>query len=151
MKARIIMAVSALLFGLIAPANANLNIQSPLGLTESEWWATDTFKNFSCPLGYGREEGVNMNFTVTRADDIWYANCVPVVVYTPQPNLIETSTVITTPSSVSNVLPIVVTETSTAITETSTAIITSVTVSDAYAEIMALLIRIFQLLAILNR
>lgn len=42
-------------------------------------------------------------------------------------------------------------ETTTVITDTATATIKNVTVSDAYAEIMALLTRIFQLLAILNR
>jgi hypothetical protein len=44
-----------------------------------------------------------------------------------------------------------ITDTATVTSDTATATIKNVTVSDAYAEIMALLTRIFQLLAILNR
>ena len=72
---------------------------------------------------------------------------------------------VTTPSTVSTFTPdtpvyvapiivetnTVVSDTATAINDTATATIKNVTVSDAYAEIMALLTKIFQLLAILNR
>ena len=61
----------------------------------------------------------------------------PVYVAPVAPVIVETTTVIT--------------DTATALSDTATATIKNVTVSDAYAEIMALLTRIIQLLAILNR
>ena len=61
----------------------------------------------------------------------------PVYVAPVAPVIVETTTVVT--------------DTATALSDTATATIKNVTVSDAYAEIMALLTRIIQLLAILNR
>ena len=160
MKAKIVIAVSALLIGVIAPANADLYIQSPTGLTQEQWNASDAYKNFNCPNNYGREEGVDLNFTTTRADDYWYVSCAPRVevtpmridvapiqVTTPPPVVTETVTATVTTN---NITPAVTIETATTVSETTTATITSVTVQSLYAQIMALLTQLMALIAKLN-
>jgi hypothetical protein len=158
MKAKITIVITALIIGGITPANADLRIQSPVGLTQAQWNATDTYKNFTCPNGFGRGEGVDMNYTTTQTDDVWYVTCEPYEIFppfimptvstTPVPVITETVTVTVTPNINATVIN---TDTATVKTETQTATIKNVTVSETYAEIMALLTRIFQLLAILNR
>lgn len=159
MKTKIAIVVSALLIGAIAPANADLYVQSPTGLTQAQWNATDTYKNFACPSGYARGEGVDMNFTTSRADDYWFVSCTLIVetpprpIYveptpTPTPTLAQTET--STATVVSNTTPAVVAETTTTVTETTTATITSVTVQSLYAQIMALLTQLMALIAKLN-
>jgi hypothetical protein len=66
--------------------------------------------------------------------------------FTPETGVIMPTTVIPVVETTT-----VITDTATALIDTATATIKNVTVSDAYAEIMALLTRIIQLLAILNR
>ena len=161
MKAKIAITVSAILLGTITTANADLYIQSPQGLTQAQWNATDTYKNFNCPAGYGRGEGVDMNFTTSRADDFWFVSCEPRVVYeptpivtpTPVPTQIETSTATTTPSTTTptnSTTTAVTPDTVTATTETTTATIASVTVQSLYAQIMALFTQLLALIAKLN-
>ncbi len=160
MKAKIAITVSALLLGTITTANADLYIQSPQGLTQSQWNATDTYRNFNCPAGYGRGEGVDMNFTSTRSDDYWYVSCTPIVVtptpiYTTTPTPVvsttpaptETSTVTVTPT----VTPTPSTTTTPAVTDTTTATSASITVDSLYAQIMALFTQLLALIAKMNR
>jgi hypothetical protein len=168
MKAKITIAVTVLLLGTITTANADLYIQSPTGLTQAQWNATDTYKNFTCPSDYARSEGVDMNFTTTRADDYWFASCsprevfLPSPIYTTQPTSptitppanTETSTVTVTPNTTSptNNTATVVTDTRTATTETTTATtVTSNTIDSLYAQIMALFTQLLALIANLNR
>ena len=168
MKAKIAITVSALLLGTITTANADLYIQSPIGLTQAQWNASDAYKNFTCPAGYGRGEGVDMNFTTSRADDFWFVECNVITVYVPRvleptptptpstvviPTQTETSTATAVSSSttpISNSTPSVTPDTTTAVTETTTATITSVTVETLYAQIMALLTQVLALIAKLN-
>jgi hypothetical protein len=166
MKAKIAITVSVLLLGTITTANADLYIQSPSGLTQSQWNATDSYKNFSCPAGYMRSEGVDMNFTITNADDFYYAECLPqrqfppVPIFYTEPNVnvtplptstqTETSTATVTPSvttPVSNNTATVISETTTAVTETATATSTSTTFESLYAQIMALFTQLLALIA----
>jgi cell division septation protein DedD len=164
MKAKIAIAVSALLLGTITTANADLYIQSPVGLTQAQWNASDAYKNFTCPAGYGRGEGIDMNFTTSRADDYWFVSCTPIVVtptpiYTTTPTPVvsttpaptETSTVTVTPSPAPTPSPTTNTETTTAVTETTTATSASVTVDSLYAQIMALFTQLLALIAKLGR
>lgn len=51
-------------------------IQSSPGVTQSQWEATSTYQNWSCPAGAGRAGGVDMAFTTTNADDTWFNYCV---------------------------------------------------------------------------
>lgn len=91
-----------------------LRIQSPKGITQAQWIATPEYQSFNCPDGYGRGEGVDMNFTADKSDDYWFAYCIKFEIIKPivsipqsespkpvveQPK-IDTSTAITTiPSS----------------------------------------------------
>jgi spore germination protein YaaH len=160
MKAKIALAVSALLIGTITTANADLYIESARGITQEQWNATDSYKNFSCPSGYMRGDGMDMNFTSSRADDFYYVNCSPIIVYTPRPiETIEptpaqtdtsTATVVSnTTAPQNNNTATVTTETATVVTETTTATATSTstTFESLYAQIMALLTQILALIA----
>lgn len=163
MKAKIVIAVSALLLGTITTANADLYIESPRGVTQSQWNNSDTYKNFACPAGYGRGEGVDMNFTTNKNDDFWYVNCFPLEVFQPTPiytttpapvetstTSVETSTATVTPSvttPVNNSTASVISETTTTVTETTTATNTSTTFESLYAQIMALFTQLMALIA----
>jgi hypothetical protein len=128
-------------------------IRSPLGMSQADWNASETYKNFVCPQGTSRGEGVDMNFTTNRSDDFYFVTCKPTVIYvepiktvTPVPLPVpastkaETSTATssapqpvqtTTPKPTPIITPVAVTDTATAINtvETSTPIIkTTVTV-----------------------
>ncbi len=161
MKAKIAITVSALLLGTITTANADLYIQSPLGLTQEQWNATDTYKNFNCPAGYGRGEGVDMNFTSTRADDYWFVSCSPrevsepTPIYTTTPSPVSSTTPTRTETSTATVTPTVAptssATTTTAVTDTTTATSASVTVDSLYAQIMALFTQLLALIAKINR
>lgn len=157
MKAKIAIAVSALTISTITTAHADLYIQSPRGISQTEWNNSDTYKNFICPSGYGRGEGVDMNFTTTRADDFYFVECSPIVVApmpiytttpvtpTPTPQT-DTATVTTTVSATtpttSNTTPVV--------TETTTATTASVTIQSLYAQIMALFTQLLALIVKIN-
>ena len=163
MKAKISIAVTALLLGTIVPAKADLYMASPVGLTQAQWNATDAYKNFNCPEGYGRGEGVNMNYTSTKEDDFWFVECNVITVYVPRlsdptptpspvviPDQTETSTataVSSTSTSINNSTSSVMPDSTTATTETTTATITSVTVSTLYTQIMALFTQLLALIA----
>jgi hypothetical protein len=164
MKAKIVIAVLALLLGTITTANADLYVESPRGVTQAEWNNSDSYKNFNCPSGYARGEGVDMNFTTNRADDFWFVNCSPIVVYEPTPiytptptptatqSETSTATVVSTVTTPTNNTPSnVVTDTSTATTDTATATITNVTIDSLYTQIMALFTQLLALIAKLNR
>jgi hypothetical protein len=167
MKAKITIAVTVLLLGTITTANADLYIQSPIGLTQAQWNSSDAYRNFSCPAGHGRGEGVDMNFTTTRADDYWFVSCTPIVVVTPTPiptpivtptptptqTETSTATVVSTVTAPTNNTPSnVVTDTRTATTETTTATtVKSNTIDSLYAQIMALFTQLLALIANLNR
>jgi hypothetical protein len=159
MKAKIVIATSALLLGTITTANADLYIESPRGVTQSQWNNSDTYKNFTCPAGYGRGEGVDMNFTSTRSDDFWYVSCSPREVFEPTPILTPTPAPTSTPAitpaetSTATVTPTVTTpvnnSTATVISETTTATATnaSTTFDSLFAQIMALFTQLMALIA----
>lgn len=168
MKAKIVIATSALLLGTITTANADLYIESPRGITQSEWSNSNTYKNFVCPADYWRGEGVDMNFTSDKTDDFWFVKCEPIVIFTPKPLPInasvgvaptvslpqlETNTVTVVPSDITatnNTTTAVTPDTVTATTETTTATIASVTVQSLYTQIMALFTQLLALIAKLN-
>jgi hypothetical protein len=165
MKAKIAITVTALLLGTITTANADLYLQSPTGLTQSEWQDSSSYKIFNCPDGYIRSEGIDLNFTTSRADDFYFIECLPARVFPPAPVFTttpapvtvitpaptETSTVTVTPSVTPTPSPITSTETTTAITETTTATIASNTIDSLYAQIMALFTQLLALIAKTNR
>jgi hypothetical protein len=174
MKAKIAIAVSALLLGTITTANANYYIESPRGITQAEWNASEVYKNFICPSGYGRGEGLDMNYTTTRTDDFWFVSCELIVVTQPNPSYPTDLSNMPTPTEITPVVPdntapvisdtaTVVVETATTVTpapaptsttitttETTTATSTSTTFESLYAQIMALLTQILALIAKLN-
>jgi hypothetical protein len=112
-------------------------IRSPLGMSQADWNASETYKNFVCPQGTSSGEGVDMNFTTTRSDDFWFVECKPTPIYvepirtvTPVPAKSETSTAtisapqqvqITTPEITPTITPVVVTDTATAVNKVETA------------------------------
>lgn len=164
MKAKIAIAVSALILGTITTANADLYIQSPSGVTQEQWNQTDAYKNFTCPDGYGRAEGVDLNWTANRADDFYYVSCNAIILPpsttalipstpepTPQPTAIsETSTATVTLNAtapVSSNTPTVVSNETTTVTDTTTAKTASTTIDSLYAQIMALFTQLLALIA----
>ncbi len=51
-------------------------IQSSPGVTQAQWEATSTYQSWSCPTSSGRAGGVDLNFTTSRSDDVWFNYCV---------------------------------------------------------------------------
>jgi hypothetical protein len=97
MKRIIIGLVIALASAQTASANG---IRSPLGVSQAEWNASETYKNFACPENTSRGEGVDMNFTATRSDDFYFVKCEAIVIR-PTP-VIETITA-TAPTPVTQI------------------------------------------------
>jgi hypothetical protein len=122
MKAKIITSVIALTVTTMVPVYAE-GIQSPRGISQSAWNASSTYKNFQCPSGTSRGEGVDMNYTTDRSDDYWFVNCEPIVIYT-QPVLIPTPAATTTPTPTPTPL---VTETTTVTSTVSSNTVVSTT------------------------
>lgn len=155
MKAKIITAVIGLTVTTIVPVYAD-GIQSPRGISQSAWQASETYKNFQCPDGTGRGEGVDMNFTTDRSDDYYFVTCNPIVIYTPSipfttPTVSETSTVTTVVTT-----PVTNTETTTAVTSSTTntsSATSSVTTSTlTNSELIALILDLFnKLIALLSQ
>jgi hypothetical protein len=169
MKTKIAIAVTALLITTSLPAKADLYMASPVGMSQAQWNQMDEYKNFTCPEGYGRGEGVNLNYTTTPADDFWFVKCDVITVYVPRifpptettpidlvPTETETSTatvVSNTTTPTNNSTSAVTSDTPTNIVETTTttATVTSVTVESLYEQIMALFTQLLALIAKLNR
>ena len=105
MKRIIIGLVIALASAQTASANG---IRSPLGVSQAEWNASETYKNFACPENTSRGEGVDMNFTTTRSDDFYFVKCEAIVI-TPTPILLPIVTPIPKPTPT----PIAISETAT--------------------------------------
>jgi hypothetical protein len=147
MKKKLI-AISVITVMSITPAFANY-IESPRGISQSEWHASSTYQNFQCPTGTSRGEGVDMNFTTTRSDDFYFVTCSPIIIIptpTPTPVISETSTVTVIPiitentnisssstsSETTTITPTpVVTETSTSTSTTPTNSTTSTTLTNS--------------------
>jgi hypothetical protein len=147
MKKKLI-AISVITVMSITPAFANY-IESPRGISQSEWHASSTYQNFQCPTGTSRGEGVDMNFTTTRSDDFYFVTCSPIIIIptpTPTPVISETSTVTVIPTITENtnisssstssetttITPTpVVTETSTSTSTTPTNSTTSTTLTNS--------------------
>jgi hypothetical protein len=146
MKKKLI-AISVITVMSITPAFANY-IESPRGISQSEWHASSTYQNFQCPTGTSRGEGVDMNFTTTRSDDFYFVTCSPIIIPTPTPTPVisETSTVTVIPTITENtnisssstssetttITPTpVVTETSTSTSTTPTNSTTSTTLTNS--------------------
>jgi hypothetical protein len=139
---KVIIAVIASLVLPISVANAN-GIQSPLGISHADWHASSDFKNFQCPQGTSRSEGINLNFTTDESDDFLFVECYPTPIWVnpilntpsdtatvttpapqpvqqltptpaPSPVITDTSTASTAPS-----ITTVVTDTATVVIETS--------------------------------
>lgn len=139
------------------PAIADMRIESNRGISQSEWNNSSTYQNFSCPLGWGRGDGADMNYTTTRSDDYFYAYCIEPVIatsVTPTP-ISETSTVSNTVNTNTTVTPTiletatVVTNTNTVttpITTTNTTVTESVTVTQLIQQVTALIALVLRLL-----
>ena len=128
MKAKIITAVIALTVTTIVPVYAD-GIQSERGISQSAWNASDTYRNFQCPSGTSRGEGMDMNYTTNKSDDYYFVTCEPIAVFEPK---IETPLPTQSPSvsvgSTSTVLSTVTaTETSTVTTPINSSSIISST------------------------
>ena len=82
----------------LASEISGTRITSQRGITQSEWEATDLYKSHTCPDGAGRSVGVDMNFTVDRSDDTWFAYCNEreIIAVIPRP-VIDTATAVITP------------------------------------------------------
>jgi hypothetical protein len=57
----------------------NTRISSLAGMRQADWEQSQVYKTHSCPSGSGKATGVDLNFTVSQNDDIWYAYCVKVI------------------------------------------------------------------------
>ena len=112
-------------------------IRSPLGISQAEWNASETYRNFVCPQGTSRGEGVDMNYTTNRSDDFYFVTCEPTVIYvepirtitpvptpTPVPTTAETSTATNSapqpiqtvaPEATPTITPLAITDTATAV------------------------------------
>ena len=53
-------------------------VSSLPGQSQSDWENSDVYKSFICPSGAGRAISIDLNGTVSRADDVWTVNCVQV-------------------------------------------------------------------------
>ena len=137
MKAKITIVITALMINAI-PANAEDNCLYGIS---SDYNAVTKIATVTCsPYVAPTPERVN---TIYNAE--------PLPSIRPNGEIYYPQTSATTVLISDTATAIAVIETATAVTNTTTATIKNVTVSDAYAEIMALLTKIFQLLAILNR
>jgi hypothetical protein len=111
-------------------------------LNEGERYALQGYGS----TGIGIDSGIALKVDVET--NVWTATT---------PNSVSTFNTGSSPTFITPVTPVIVetstviSDTATALIDTATATIKNVTVSDAYTEIMALLAKIFQLLAILNR
>jgi hypothetical protein len=124
----------ALLINFASKSNANEItgiIQSEPGESQASFVARNSFKSFSCETGTNRVDGVNLNFTSTSADDVYYAYCVKTIIQptptvTPAPSTptivapSDTATV-TTPASQPVQSPTPTLTPAPSITDTSTA------------------------------
>jgi hypothetical protein len=82
--------IIGLVIALASAQSANADgIRSPLGISQAEWNASETYKNFVCPQNTSRGEGVDMNFTTTQSDDFWFVNCNPIIQIAPRPVHVE--------------------------------------------------------------
>ena len=140
---RTIIAVALCLVATPAYADST-RIESPRGITQSEWNASDAYRNFQCADNQSRGEGVDMNFTTNRSDDYWFVECttrIVVPIFTPVPTPTPTSTQspsTTTPTVVAPETTTVVTDTATAKIETAT-VLSNIDITSPiwFSEIMA--------------
>jgi hypothetical protein len=112
-------------------ANA-FDLQSPRGISQSEWNASSEYQNFQCPANSARGEGVDMNFTTNRADDFYFVTCTPRQIPTTVEiaDTITAVTVITTQPITPvepNPVPVAPTNPKTITVETTTAVIDTIT------------------------
>jgi hypothetical protein len=159
MKVKVIVVTIALTITATTYAVAD-GVQSPRGISQSDWNASSTYQNFQCPSGTARNEGVDMNYTTNRNDDYWFVTCDPIPVYVPAP--INTTTPIATVSDTATVTTnnTNTISSNTTITNTNTTVITPVatdtttattlTNADIYTQLSALFAKIFALLALLG-
>jgi hypothetical protein len=132
-KLKCLTCVAPILLGVVSTAYADFSrIESPRGITQSAWNASDTYKNFQCPAGTGRGEGVDMNFTTDRSDDYYFVTCETIV--QPKQILLDTPTVTAIQPTVNVVTPIAnVVDTNTIKVDTTT----SVAVKDNYQSLLS--------------
>jgi hypothetical protein len=108
------------------------DLQSPRGISQNEWNASSEYLNFQCPTNTARGEGVDMNFTTTRADDFYFVRCTPIQIPT-KIEIMETTTAITVITTqpvapvTQNPIPVAPIETKTVTVETPTAVIDTTT------------------------
>lgn len=97
-------------------ALANDSIYSPRGISQSAWQTSAEYLTFQCPDGFGRSEGIDMNFTTDRSDDFYFVTCTEIVPFPTQ-----TITQSDTPTATVSPTPAPTTsDTSTATSSTST-------------------------------
>jgi hypothetical protein len=90
-----------LLMNFASKANANDEIigiiKSAPGESQASFVARNSFKSFTCESGTTRVDGVDLNFTSTSSDDVYFAYCVktniqPAPVITPIVPIVDTTT-----------------------------------------------------------
>ena len=101
-----------LLMNFASKANANDEIigiiKSAPGESQASFIARNSFKSFSCESGTTRVDGVDLNFTSTNSDDVYFAYCVktnlqPAPVITPIVPVVDTTTVTATATATATV------------------------------------------------
>lgn len=102
-------------------------ITSVPGMPQSQWIESDVYKSFTCPEGSGRSEGVDMNYTTTRADDTFFVYCSTreiivstVISETPISTVTPVSDNVVSPNPVPS---LITTETTTSTTQTGLSVI----------------------------
>ncbi len=163
MKAKIVTAIIALSVTSVTPVYAE-GIQSAIGISESTWHESSTYKNFQCPSNTVRVEGMDLNYTTNRNDDYFYITCEPITIRI-QPTTTfglpssDTTTVVTpissdtqtvTTSSTTEVTPTTTTvnsDTSTVTTNSSSTTTTSLTNSQLITLILELFNKLMALLS----
>lgn len=122
----------------VTPANAEEIvgiIKSAPGESQASFVARNSFKSFSCEAGTTRVDGVDLNFTSTSSDDVYFAYCVktklqPAPIITPIVPVVDTTTtatatVIATPIVTIPALYEIETQTVVPIINTATSVATS--------------------------
>jgi hypothetical protein len=132
-----------------SPAYAEqTRVESPRGISQSSWNASNTYRDFQCPDNTVRGEGMDMNFTTDKSDDYYFVECnaLPITVTTPAiiPAPVDTATATTpiqndtatttTPTTTTTLN--VTTDTTTVVTETATASVVNFNSVDWFSEFM---------------
>jgi hypothetical protein len=56
----------------------NIKVISPMGIPLVEWQANESYTAIICPTGSGKSTSLDLNGTVSPADDVWLTTCIKI-------------------------------------------------------------------------